>query len=70
MGINMQKYIGTCRPPWSPITMNVVQESIDLLKKRNLGVVALSAHDSCDESIKAFKNAFPLFIKRLRLAEE
>jgi 7,8-dihydropterin-6-yl-methyl-4-(beta-D-ribofuranosyl)aminobenzene 5'-phosphate synthase len=67
MGINMQKYIGTCRPPWSPITMNVVQESIDLLKKRNLGVVALSAHDSCDESIKAFKNAFPTIYKEVKV---
>jgi 7,8-dihydropterin-6-yl-methyl-4-(beta-D-ribofuranosyl)aminobenzene 5'-phosphate synthase len=67
MGINMQKYIGICRPPWTPITMDVVKESIDLLKKRNPGVVALSAHDSCDESIAAFKNAFPTIYKEVKV---
>ncbi|MGB9736571.1 MAG: MBL fold metallo-hydrolase [bacterium] len=69
MGINMQKYIGTCRPPWSPITIDVVKENIDLLKKRNPGVVALSAHDSCDESIAAFKNAFPAIYKEIKVGE-
>ncbi len=69
MGINMQKYIGICRPPWSPITIDVVKENIDLLRKRNLGVVALSAHDSCDESITAFKNAFPTIYKEVKVGE-
>jgi hypothetical protein len=47
--------------------MDVVKESIDLLKKRNLGVVALSAHDSCDESIAAFQNAFPAIYKEVKV---
>lgn len=59
MGIKIQKYAGTCRLPWKPITMKDVQKSIDYLKKLSPGVVGLSAHDSCDASIAAFRNAFP-----------
>ncbi len=69
MGIKMQKYLGTCRFPWRPITMDVVQENIDFLKKRNPGVVGLSAHDSCDASIAAFHNAFSTVYKEIKVGE-
>ncbi len=69
MGIKIQKYVGICRLPWRPITMNVVQANIDFLKKRNPGVVGLSAHDSCDSSITAFRNAFPSTYKEIKVGE-
>ena len=70
MGIKMQKYAGTCRLPWKPITMENVKESIDYLKKLNPGVVGLSAHDSCDASITAFRNAFPNVYRDVKVGEE
>jgi 7,8-dihydropterin-6-yl-methyl-4-(beta-D-ribofuranosyl)aminobenzene 5'-phosphate synthase len=57
--IKLQKYVGTCRPSWRPITMDVVRENITLLKRRNPKIVGLSEHDSCDASVAAFRNAFP-----------
>jgi 7,8-dihydropterin-6-yl-methyl-4-(beta-D-ribofuranosyl)aminobenzene 5'-phosphate synthase len=58
MGFGIQKYLGTCRFPWKPITMAVVRENIAFLKERNPGIVAISAHDSCDASIAGFQEAF------------
>jgi len=69
MGIRMQKYLGTCRLPWKPITMDMVQENIDFLKKQNPRVVGLSAHDSCDASIAAFRNAFPTVYKEVKVGK-
>jgi len=69
MGIKMQKYLGTCRFPWRPITMDVVQENIDFLKKRNPRIVGLSAHDSCDASIAAFRNTFSTAYKEIKVGE-
>ena len=70
MGIKIQKYAGTCRLPWKPITMGNVQKSIDCLKKLNPRVVGLSAHDSCDASIAAFRNAFPNAYRDIKVGEE
>jgi hypothetical protein len=33
--------------------------SIGYLQDRDIGVVGVSPHDSCDDSIAAFKRAFP-----------
>jgi len=57
-GIKIQKYIGTCKFPWKPITIDEVHTNIDILKKVNPKVVGLSPHDSCDASIAAFRKAF------------
>ena len=70
MGIKIQKYAGTCRLPWKPITMGNVQKSIGYLKKLNPGVVGLSAHDSCDASVAAFRNAFPNAYRDIKVGEE
>lgn len=58
-GLKMQKFLGTCREPWNPYTMADVAENIAFLKARNPKWVAVSAHDSCDASLDAFKTAFP-----------
>ncbi len=57
-GIKIQKIFGTCRLPWKPITMGLVHENISILKEYHPGIVGLSSHDSCDASIKAFREAF------------
>ena len=57
-GIKIQKYVGIGRYPWEPFTMNDVKKSIEYIKKVNPKIVAISAHDSCDASIGAFKDGF------------
>ena len=69
MGIGVQKYVGTCRFPWRPITMAVVEENIALLKDRHLGIVAISAHDSCDATIARFREAFPTAFREIRVGQ-
>ncbi|MEA2102717.1 MAG: MBL fold metallo-hydrolase [Thermodesulfobacteriota bacterium] len=54
----VQQYLGTGRLPWDPITKDDVLEQISGLKEYDPSVVSLSAHDSCDWSLKAFKDAF------------
>jgi 7,8-dihydropterin-6-yl-methyl-4-(beta-D-ribofuranosyl)aminobenzene 5'-phosphate synthase len=58
MGIRIQKYMATCRPPWDPLTMETVKTMILTLKEKNPKIVALSAHDSCDAVIDEFRRAF------------
>lgn len=59
MGVFIERYIGTGKPPWRPITMNEVEKNIQLLKSRHLVLVGPSPHDSCDASLAAFRSAFP-----------
>lgn len=70
MGIKMQKYIGTCKVPWRPITIDQVQENVALLKRLNPKVVGLSAHDSCDASIAAFRDTFLNVYREIKVGEK
>ena len=69
MGIKVQKYVWACRFPWRPIAMAMVHEDIALLKQRNLGIVAISAHDSCDATIARFQEAFPGAFRELKVGQ-
>jgi len=68
--IPIHKYVGTGKPPWSPITLEEVRENINYLKETNPQIVGLSAHDSCDASIEAFRKAFPDSIKDIKVGEK
>ncbi len=69
-GINVQRYLGTCRLPWKPITLDLVQENIALLKKLNPSIIGLSGHDSCDVSLEAFREAFPNIYTEIKVGEK
>ncbi len=69
MGWFPHKMLGTGKLPWNPITMEELQENIEFLKKRNPKIVALSAHDSSEVSIKAFNDAFPEASKDINVGE-
>jgi len=69
LGIQIERYVGTGKPPWRPITMDEVKENITLLKSRHPRLVALSAHDSCDASLAAFKNSFGEVYRDIRVGE-
>jgi 7,8-dihydropterin-6-yl-methyl-4-(beta-D-ribofuranosyl)aminobenzene 5'-phosphate synthase len=69
-GIKIQKYVGTCKFPWRPITIDEVNKNVDLLKKINPKVVGLSPHDSCDASIATFRKAFQNEYKDIIVGEK
>jgi len=68
-GVKFQKYYGTGKTPWEPLKIEDVRNNINLLKKKNLGFVALSAHDSCDASIEEFRKAFGEKYRDIRIGE-
>ena len=70
LGIKIQKYVGTCKFPWEPITMDEVNKNVDLLKKVDPKVVGLSPHDSCDASIATFRKAFKNEYKDIIVGEK
>ena len=69
MGMFLHKYFGTGRLPWQPITVDELQENIELLRKRSLKVVGLSPHDSSKVSIESFRNAFPIAYQDVSVGE-
>lgn len=69
LGIPIERYVGTGKPPWRPVTMEEVQQNIALLKSKHPGLVALSAHDSCDASLAAFRDAFGQVYRDIRVGE-
>jgi 7,8-dihydropterin-6-yl-methyl-4-(beta-D-ribofuranosyl)aminobenzene 5'-phosphate synthase len=52
------KYFVADKLPWEEFTIEDVYNNIDLLKSKNVQLVGLSGHDSCDKSLEAFKEAF------------
>ncbi|UCE10784.1 MAG: MBL fold metallo-hydrolase, partial [Candidatus Thorarchaeota archaeon] len=69
MGMFLHKYLGTGKLPWQPITLNELQENIELLSKRSPKVVGLSPHDSSKASIQAFRDGFPTAYKDIKVGE-
>jgi 7,8-dihydropterin-6-yl-methyl-4-(beta-D-ribofuranosyl)aminobenzene 5'-phosphate synthase len=69
LGIPIERYVGTGKPPWRPVTMEEVQQNIALLKSKHPRLVALSAHDSCDASLAAFRDAFGTAYRDIRVGE-
>jgi 7,8-dihydropterin-6-yl-methyl-4-(beta-D-ribofuranosyl)aminobenzene 5'-phosphate synthase len=53
-----QKLFGNPNPPWQPISKKTVLRAIRYLKEKNVRLVSLSAHDSCDWAISTFAENF------------
>ncbi len=56
--IDVHRYVATWKLPGEFLSIEEVQGNIDYLGERDVGVVGLSPHDSCDASIEAFKRTF------------
>ena len=69
MGMFFHQMFGTGKLPWDPITIEELQENIKFLKNINPKIIALSAHDSSDVSLKAFQDAFPEAIRTINVGE-
>jgi 7,8-dihydropterin-6-yl-methyl-4-(beta-D-ribofuranosyl)aminobenzene 5'-phosphate synthase len=55
---NIQRIVGSDRPPWISIQESDVKSAITAIKKVSPKIVALSPHDSSDWCIDQFKQAF------------
>jgi 7,8-dihydropterin-6-yl-methyl-4-(beta-D-ribofuranosyl)aminobenzene 5'-phosphate synthase len=55
-GIQIQRLIGTGKPPWEPITDEDMNRSIDILNQIKPEKVYLSAHDSCDYALQRMQD--------------
>ncbi len=67
--IPLQRLLGTGKLPWKPVTRLEVQQSINYLKTKKLRLVSLSAHDSCDWTLQAFRDAFGEAYQELRVGQ-
>jgi 7,8-dihydropterin-6-yl-methyl-4-(beta-D-ribofuranosyl)aminobenzene 5'-phosphate synthase len=68
-GYAPHKHLGTGKPPWEQITLDELSANIELLKKYNPKIIALSPHDSSELSLKAFKDAFPDECRKINVGE-
>ena len=57
-GVPLQRVLGTGKWPWDTIDQADVHAAIACLRRHTPHLVALSAHDSCDWSLGAFRGAF------------
>lgn len=69
-GIGIQRYVGTGKLPWQPITIEYVHNDIELISKRSPKIIRLSGHDSCDVSLNAFRDAFPSIFQTIKVGEK
>jgi 7,8-dihydropterin-6-yl-methyl-4-(beta-D-ribofuranosyl)aminobenzene 5'-phosphate synthase len=67
-GLDIQPLVST-ESLFYPITMEDVMAEINTLRERKPGIVSLSAHDSSDEAIEQFRQAFGSAYRDLRVGE-
>lgn len=70
VGRGGQNIIGNGKLPWQRITKQEAREAAALLAGLDLGLVALSAHDSCDWSLGVFQQALGDRYRTLRAGEQ
>ena len=68
--IDVHRYVATWKLPGEFLSIEEVQGNIDYLRQRDVGVVGLSPHDSCDASIEAFRQTFPETYRDIVVGEE
>ncbi len=56
--LNLQNIVGSDRMPWNGLNKDDVFRTIEILRKHNPALVAVSAHDSSDWAIDKFSKAF------------
>ncbi len=55
LGLPMQRILGTGKPPWNPPNKKDLEELITFMKQKAVKKVGISAHDSCDYTLKRFR---------------
>lgn len=70
VGKGRQNIIGNGKLPWQRITRDEARQAAALLAGLDLGLVALSAHDSCDWTLEVFRETLGDRCRTLRVGEE
>ncbi len=70
MKFNIQRVFATGKLPWQRIEKAEAEKTLSELLKRNLGVVGISAHDSCDWTMDLFRDAFKGQYREVRVGDE
>lgn len=52
------KYVVTGHLPWDLLTREDIEDHVKLLQKSGVRIVGISPHDSCDESMAIFREAY------------
>ncbi len=69
LGLDVQRRFASGGGPFSPLTMEEVNAQLALLRERGLGVVGVGGHDSSDEVIALFAEAFGAAYRYVRVGE-
>ncbi len=68
--LDVQRRLASGEGLFSPLTEEEVDRQIDLLHARQLGVIAVSSHDSSDQVIERVRSAFGGAHRYIRVGEE
>ncbi len=69
LGLDAQRLLASGSSMLSPLTMEDVEAELALLKERRLGLVGVGGHDSSDEVIAMFQDAFGDAYRNVRVGE-
>lgn len=70
VGKGRQNIIGSGKVPWQRITRKDARGAVELLERHSPGLIALSAHDSCDWTLGLFARGFGPRYRRVLVGEE
>lgn len=65
--INIQRIVGSDRPPWRGLGEGDVEEALEAIKKVAPAKIALSPHDSSDWTLQQFQNCFGVACEKLQV---
>jgi hypothetical protein len=68
--LDAQRLLASGDGLFDPLTMEQVDRELTMLKQRNLGILAISGHDSSDEVITRARDLFGDAHRYLRVGEE
>lgn len=69
LGINAQRRLASGDGMLAPLNMAEVQADLEALRARNLGMIGVGGHDSSDEVITMFADAFGDAYRHIRVGE-
>lgn len=70
LAYNIQRVFATGKPPWQRITKSEVKDSVNKIYEKRFGIIAISAHDSCDWTLGLFKETFGTKFLDIRVGKE
>ena len=69
LGLNAQRVFASGEGMFAPVTMEDVETELAALQARNLGLIGVGGHDSSDEVIAMFSEAFGEAYRHIRVGE-